>query len=135
MGSYIQSVRNFSSRNTYSILFFSWLIRKISPCKYFPKYWKRHQKPFVRKMSCRSWEKVAVNISNEVDVKLKSDTSVLLLLYSKGLVVLFLVKRIKIPPYPQNVSHNLRQGSQSKKENKIEIKSTQTYFKWTFDER
>ena len=28
---------------------------------HFPKwYWKRHQKPFVRQMSCRSWEKVAV---------------------------------------------------------------------------
>ena len=30
---------------------------------HFPKwYWKRHQKPFVRQMSCRSWEKVAVKI-------------------------------------------------------------------------
>ena len=29
---------------------------------HFPKcYSKRHQKPFVRQMSCRSWEKVAVN--------------------------------------------------------------------------
>ena len=28
---------------------------------HFPKwYWKRHQKPFFRQMSCRSWEKVAV---------------------------------------------------------------------------
>ena len=31
---------------------------------HFPKcYWKRHQKPFVRQMSCRSWEKVAVTVS------------------------------------------------------------------------
>ena len=33
---------------------------------HFPKcYSKRHQKPFVRQMSCRSWEKVAVNFFNQ----------------------------------------------------------------------
>ena len=39
-----------------------WL-EKPSHSSHFPKwYWKRHQKPFVRQMSCRSWEKVAVKI-------------------------------------------------------------------------
>ena len=36
---------------------------------HFPKcYSKRHQKPFVRQMSCRSWEKVAVNTFTSVKV-------------------------------------------------------------------
>ena len=37
-----------------------WL-EKLPHSSHFPKcYSKRHQKPFVRQMSCRSWEKVAV---------------------------------------------------------------------------
>ena len=35
---------------------------------HFPKcYSKRHQKPFVRQMSCRSWEKVAVKCLTYVE--------------------------------------------------------------------
>ena len=34
---------------------------KLSHSSHFPKrHWKKHQKPFLRQMSCRSWEKVAI---------------------------------------------------------------------------
>lgn len=44
---------------------------------HFPKcYSKRHQKPFVRQMSCRSWEKVAVKYLNKILVFLLFNCSV-----------------------------------------------------------
>ena len=37
-----------------------WLAKLSHSSHFLKQHWKKHQKPFLRQMSCRSWEKVAV---------------------------------------------------------------------------